>query len=128
MKLSALILGRDWELHYRSDFEAEHIGGITYFPSRKIYVRDDMGDEELLHVIVHEITHAYLYELGQSQNQLKKHQFDEEFICELMAIHGASIQESSRSAFKAIKTQKKISNKIYRAINKDISDRNNSSK
>lgn len=124
MQLESVILGRKWKMYYQPTAGAENVGGMACFPSREIYIRDDLKDEELLHALIHELTHAWMFEMGQGQNQLLKHHFDEEFICELMAIHGQSIVESAIDCFRKIKAQKKQSKKIYQEINRDIKNRN----
>ena len=58
-----------------------------------------MHHPKLLHLITHEVTHAYIYE-----TQVVKGVYDEESVCELMAMYGAQI----------VSTSKRILNKIIK--------------
>lgn len=123
-EFQSIILGRKWKMIYQSEVGgAESIGGMACFPSREIYIRDDLKSEELQHALIHELTHAWMFELGQGQNQLKKHEFDEEFICELMAIHGERITTSANELHALINKHIKRKNELYRTINKEIRDK-----
>jgi len=46
---------------------------------------------KLLHLVIHEITHAYIYE-----TQIVKGVYDEEAVCELMAMYGPQIVTTAR--------------------------------
>ena len=127
-ELESIILGRKWVMYYQNSAGAENVGGMACFPSRELYIRDDLKDEELMHALIHEFTHAWMFEMGQGQNQLLKHQFDEEFICELMAIHGPNIVENATDCYHKIKAHKKRSKRIYQAINLAIKQDENQMK
>ena len=87
MKLK--ILTGDWEiLETEEELYAE-----TMFPERVIrYNMDFMWDEQTFrHCMIHELTHAYIAELGQAQNSFsngkRQDEFDSEWICEFVAIY-----------------------------------------
>lgn len=124
IELEAIILGRKWKAYYQETAGAENIGGVCYFPSREIYIRNDLKGEELEHVVLHELTHAFMYELGQGQNQLRTHHFDEEFICEFVAIHGETVVTCAKDFLRVLKAEIKRSDKIYREINRGLKEKN----
>lgn len=128
VRCTSEILGKTWEVNYaREAAQRDSVMGATYFPRREIWIRDDVLDKELKHVITHELTHAFIAECGQNQNQLLTHVFDEEFIAEFVAIHAADIVANSKEVYRVILDQRKRERKIKKAINADIDQRSKES-
>lgn len=61
--------------------------GTTHFKSKKIYVDNSLNNKDIYEVLVHELTHAILFE-----TQIKKvKKFNEEDVCEMMGMYGKVI-------------------------------------
>lgn len=67
---------------------------------REMYLQDFKEEDSfdyIRRIIKHELTHAVLSELGQSQNQFSngrvEDSYDSEFICEFIAIYGNYIEK-----------------------------------
>lgn len=94
------ILLYNWKIEFDSND-----GSYTVIMERIIMFEDfkDKSQEYIKRVIKHEIVHALLSELGQSQNQLgngrNNDSFDSEYVCELIAIYGNYIEELSIKVF-----------------------------
>lgn len=61
--------------------------GTTHFKSKKIYVDNSLNDKDIYEVLVHELTHAILFET--QIKEVKK--FNEEDVCEMMGMYGKII-------------------------------------
>ena len=46
--------------------------GVTHFEEREIYVANYLGQKTFKHTLVHELLHAYFYELGYHNTLLAK--------------------------------------------------------
>ena len=65
----------------------QRVCGSCHFFHQEIYIDKSLSNEKTYKTICHELTHAFLYE-----TQIKEHEtFDEEMICEFMAIYGKLI-------------------------------------
>jgi len=46
--------------------------GVTHFEEREIYVANHLGQKTFKHTLVHELLHAYFYELGVHNELMEK--------------------------------------------------------
>lgn len=85
------ILNKDWDIEFVPK-ESEKLGE-TRFPKRKIVLNLEYCDseEEMVHVIMHELAHAFQAESCQWQNVCsngsKSDEFDSEYIAEFFALY-----------------------------------------
>jgi hypothetical protein len=76
--------------------EGQSIGTCSYI-DKAIYISDSLG-QETLHVLIHEITHAYIYEYGIREHS-KGATWNEEDLCVFFEHYGFQIiNEASRIA------------------------------
>lgn len=69
--------------------------GTTHYYSREIYLDKDMCFQDKKQTLIHELTHATLYD-----TQIKSDEtYSEEEICEFMGIYGESILKIAESYF-----------------------------
>lgn len=71
---------------YLKDDEKYHFG-IINFADEEIYINGNLTLNKIKQTLVHEITHAYINEYGFKSIDY----FDEEQLCEFMAMYGDSI-------------------------------------
>ena len=63
--------------------------GMTYYRTRDIYIDEELDEDALDEVLLHELTHAMLFE-----TQIKPtRKFDEEDVCETVGMYGRRIIE-----------------------------------
>jgi hypothetical protein len=70
--------------------------GTTHFKSKKIYVDNSLDDEDIYEVLVHELTHAVLFET--QVKEVKK--YNEEDVCEMMGMYGKIIIDLAEEVLK----------------------------
>ena len=99
--LWAIIVGRDWDVKLVDGLDPE-VNGQCLFPKRKIEIRDTLTRSEMAHVLLHELTHAFLYEVGMQQLELTGATTPLEFVAEFVAIHGLAIVDVFSNLIDAI--------------------------
>lgn len=87
MELQCEIMGREWKVCLVYDM-IPNANGRTVFPERCIEMRDDFDEGVTSHILLHELTHAFMYECGYQQIDSRSIPMSQEFFCEFMAIHG----------------------------------------
>ena len=98
-----ILLG-NWKILFNQDIN----GGSCYLLDREIHLQSfiDRSKDFTLRIIKHEVVHALLSELGQSQNQAengsRKDSFDSEFICEFISIYNDYIKELSDKIYNKV--------------------------
>lgn len=68
--------------------------GLTEYREQKIYLYKDMSEERKRSVLIHELTHAFIEAYGFYQNE-----FNEEQLCEFMAIYSNKINKICNKYF-----------------------------
>lgn len=72
--------------------------GTTWCGHQRIYISNELSPECALRVIRHEVTHAYIW---STQIYLPK-TFDEEYICDFMAVWAPCILDTSKRIFEVL--------------------------
>ena len=72
--------------------------GTTWCGHQRIYISNELTPECALRVIIHEVTHAYMW---STQIYLPK-TFDEEYICNFMAVWSSRILNMSKKIFEVL--------------------------
>lgn len=72
--------------------------GTTWWGHQRIYISKELSPECALRVIRHEVTHAYIW---STQISLPK-TFDEEYICDFVAMWSPQILSVSTQIFNAL--------------------------
>lgn len=102
MQLQCELLGKEWKVTLVYDLPPE-TNGRTLFPHREIELRDDFDINVTSHILLHELTHAYMFECGYQQLDSRDIPMSQEFFCEFMAIHGYDIVDTHKALMKLIK-------------------------
>lgn len=95
------IVDQEWEVYIADAHDPELIAngvdcaGTTWCGHFKIFLSNELRGSRLKRTIRHEITHAFIY---SSQCDIPE-TFDEEQICEFVAIYGNKIIEISDEIF-----------------------------
>jgi hypothetical protein len=103
MKTKITVVNKEWDIVVYSDsvmarkFKKCH--GISILEDRKIFIRKSSFTEE---TIIHELVHAYQYELSYYELQLDEDQ-QEEWYAELFAKYGRIMLNLSDQLLKTIK-------------------------
>lgn len=101
------VLGHVWVVHYWSKraFKKKYSGdtyGVTECDDKEIHLRTDRLKRE---TIVHEMAHAYIWELGAAVAGLDSNQL-EEIYCEMLAKYGLKIHATADEILMAYKILK----------------------
>lgn len=108
------IVGMQWEVtlaeaHSPNLMVAnEPCGGTTWYGHQKIYISDELSPACALRVIRHEVTHAYMWSTQISLPET----FDEEYICDFVAIYGPQILKASEEIFQKMWQGRALENEI----------------
>ena len=87
------IAGQQWQVH---KVEAHHPGvmvdgtarrGACWCGKAEIYISNEVTGDQVARVVMHELTHAYIY----STQAIQPESWGEEDVCELFAIYGCEI-------------------------------------
>lgn len=73
--------------------------GTTSYKNKTIYLDYKISEETAKHVLIHELTHVYIYE---TQLELKSY-YNEEDLCEFVAMYGERVIKKAKSILKAVK-------------------------
>ena len=75
--------------------------GMTYYRTRDIYIDEELDEDALDEVLLHELTHAMLFE-----TQIKPtRKFDEEDVCETVGMYGRRIIGLADKVYRKLKGQ-----------------------
>lgn len=102
------ILLYNWEIRFE---DGEDVN-FTQLLERVIIFEKFTGKSKdyIEQIVKHELTHALLNELGQSQNQFSNGRledtFDSEFVCEFVSIYGSYLNQLTKEVIKVIKKEK----------------------
>ena len=72
--------------------------GTTWFSHQRIYISNELSPECALRVIRHEVTHAYIWSTQISWPKT----YDEEYICDFLAMWAPQILSASIQIFNAL--------------------------
>jgi hypothetical protein len=78
---SVKIFGQRYKIDYKHHEEDSY--GVTYSDSNRISMRHNLTEDKMIHVLMHEVTHAVIHE---SMLSLRK-RFDVEEVCDLVGYH-----------------------------------------
>jgi len=78
---SVKIFGQKYKIDYKH--HAEDSYGMTYSENNRISLRHSLPEDKMIHVLMHEVTHAVIHE---SLLSLRK-RFDVEEVCDLVGYH-----------------------------------------
>ena len=70
----------------------ENLDGYFNKKNKIIHIRNNMGQSQTINALLHELTHAYLYET-QIFYQEKEQTFTEEMLCEFVGHYGGEIEK-----------------------------------
>lgn len=87
--------------------DGDYNDGVTHFTSRQIAINRDLLPDQKRHVVLHELTHAWL---ESTQIEIKE-AYTEENLCEFMGLYGDVIHFTANSYFKEMSVQNKKSKK-----------------
>lgn len=89
--------------------EGKNIGTCSYV-DKAIYLSQDLEGDVLLRSLVHELTHAYIYEYSQIQYS-EEHRWSPEDLCIFMEHYGMQIVKDAQDIFDGMfkKTETKVS-------------------
>lgn len=100
------VLNKKWKMVVRTDkahdlrFPNSH--GVAVFEDKKIHIRKSSLD---MVTILHEMLHAYKFELSFYELELDDDQVDE-FHCELWAKHGEQMMDDAKRIIEKYKRKK----------------------
>ena len=78
---SVKIFGQRYKIDYKHHDEDSY--GVTVSESNRISMRHNLPEDKMIHVLMHEVTHAVIHE---SMLSLRK-RFDVEEVCDLVGYH-----------------------------------------
>ena len=61
--------------------------GSTHFETRRIYLSSELSGKDLFIVLVHELTHALIYDTQIE----RKESYNEENVCDLMSMYAKNV-------------------------------------
>lgn len=103
--MNITIAGQTWEVFTADAHDPELIAdgrtcvGTTWCGHFKIFLSNELRGSRLLRTIRHELTHAFIY---STQCEIPE-TFNEEQICEFVAIYGEEIVAKSADIFGTVK-------------------------
>jgi len=105
------IAGQSWTLYVvpRGNPKLLKSWGVTHFEQREIYLANYLGEKTFKHTMVHELLHAYFYELGFHNTllaKLKKQQ--NEWLVDTLAKELMPKLRSNLFAIKNFQARKKL--------------------
>lgn len=98
------IAGLEWEIAFADAHSPELLvdgsprRGATWCGHQKIFISNELSTACAPKVIRHELVHAYIW--STQINLLES--FDEEYVCDFLAIYGPQILEASEQIFKTL--------------------------
>lgn len=98
------IYGDNWEFHvmdtdnFVKEF-GEELGAFVVPSTREAFFSEDDLNEE---IVVHEVTHIYIYNMCLNSANIQQDQLEEIF-CDMMATHGRKILRQARKIYKEMK-------------------------
>lgn len=106
----------DERLYLKED-ESYHFG-ITDFKKEEIYINNNLSNNKKKQTLIHEITHAYINEYGFKSTDY----FNEEQLCEFMAMQGDNILLTSTSVLEEYNIKTKYDVKQDNEMEEGIDD------
>lgn len=98
------IMGHDWVVKrvipaiIKEAGENNNTLGLCAFPSREIYIHEELSGEQLDQVVTHEVVHAILGEFGFST----LNDYGQEFVCDFFANNYKIILELKENIIKEL--------------------------
>ena len=77
---------------------------ICNYIEKRIFISNSLSDDELLPIIVHELTHAYIYEYSQKQFT-RDTTWDHEDLCVFMENYGISIVHTALDIYNLLEVK-----------------------
>lgn len=104
------IAGQQWSVmkvdshHAGLYVEGETCRGTAWSGNAEIYLSNELKGDQVMRVIMHELTHAYIYSTQANVPE----SWSEESVCELFAIYGSDIVVLAQAIHKSLYPEVKL--------------------
>jgi hypothetical protein len=88
---SVKIFGQRYKIDYKHHDEDSY--GVTVSENNRISMRHNLPEDKMIHVLMHEVTHAVIHE---SMLSLRK-RFDVEEVCDLVGYHIVDVLKDNQA-------------------------------